>query len=59
MFMGHEAQFISQLFTDLPSSFAGHLEIDAQDYIYVEVLRMERNPAGFQLTSTPADSYSP
>ena len=60
MFMGHEAQFISQLFTDLPSSFTGHLEIDAlEDYLYVEVLRMERNPAGFQLTSTPADSYSP
>ena len=59
MFMGHEAQFISQLFTDLPSSFTGHLEINAQDYIYVEVLRMERNPAGFQLTSTPADSFSP
>jgi len=60
MFMGHEAQFISQLFTDLPSSFTGHLEIEAlEDYLYVEVLRMERTPTGFQLTSTPADSYSP
>jgi hypothetical protein len=59
MFMGHEAQFISQLFTDLPSSFVGHLEIDSQDYIYLEVLRMEMNPSGFQLTSTPADNYSP
>jgi hypothetical protein len=59
MFMEHEAQFISQLFTDLPSSFVGHLEIEAQGYLYVEVLRMERVPGGFQLTSTPADSYAP
>ena len=59
MFIGHEAQFITQLFTDLPSSFAGHLEIDAHDYLYVEVLRLEKNPAGFQLTSTPADNYGP
>lgn len=58
-FIGHEAQFITQFFTDLPSSFSGHLEIDAQDYMFVEVLRLERNPGGFQLTSTPADNYIP
>lgn len=59
-FQGHEAKFISQLFADLPSPFTGHLEIEAlEGYIYVEVLRMEWNPTGFQLTSTPADSYTP
>ena len=59
MFFGHEAQFISQLFPNLPSTFTGHLEMESEDYIYVEVLRMETTPAGFQLTSTPADSFPP
>jgi hypothetical protein len=59
-FIGHDAQFISELFPDLPTSFLGHLRIDSQDYIYLEVLRMERTSgSGFQLTSTPADNYVP
>lgn len=56
-FNGHAAQFIDQIFIDLPASFRGYLRIDAQDYIYLTVLRMESTPTGWQFTSTPADDY--
>jgi len=58
-FIGHQAQFLTQLFTDLPSSFVGHLAIESLAYFYVEVLRLESTPTGFQLTSTPADDHVP
>jgi hypothetical protein len=58
-FTGHRAQFISQLFADLTATFVGHLNIKSQDYMYLEVLRMETTDTGFQLTSTPAVDYIP
>lgn len=58
-FIGHQAQFLTQLFTDLPSPFVGHLAIESLEYFYLEVLRLETTPTGFQLTSTPADNHIP
>lgn len=58
-FTGHQAQFVTQIFTDLPAAFVGHLKIESQDYMYLTVLRMEQTSGGFQLTSTPPDDYVP
>ena len=58
-FTGHQAQFVTEVFTDLPSTFVGYLVIESQNDLYLEVLRIEKTPTGFQLTSTPADNYVP
>jgi hypothetical protein len=58
-FNGHEAQFLSEIFPDLPSDFVGQLKVEPLADMYLEVLRVEYTSSGFQLTSTPADSYIP
>lgn len=58
-FTGHKAQFVSQLFPDLPQTFIGHMNVKSQQYFYLEALRMETTDSGFQLTSTPPDDYIP
>jgi hypothetical protein len=57
-FNGHLAQFVSQTFPQLPNSFIGHLAIEAQSAIALEVLRMDQSGNGFLLTSTPASTIS-
>jgi hypothetical protein len=58
-FNGHQAQFFTQIFTDLPAFFLGHLLLESEEYMHLEVLRLEQTAGGFQLTSTPADDYVP
>jgi hypothetical protein len=58
-FSGHEAQFVSQVFPSLPKPFRGQIYLEALEYFTLEVLRLEETVGGFQLTSTPPDSYVP
>jgi D-alanyl-D-alanine carboxypeptidase len=51
---GYQAQFFDQVFTELPENFLGYLSIQSAIDIYMTVLRLEKTPTGFQLTSTPA-----
>jgi hypothetical protein len=55
VFNGHQAQLVDQIFTDLPESFLGYLSIQSDKYIYLEVLRVEQTPTGFQFTWVPPD----
>ena len=48
------AQFFDELFTDVPTDFRGSLVAESADEFYLVVLRLERTPDGFQLTSIPA-----
>jgi hypothetical protein len=43
----------------LPAEFIGHVIVEADDWVALEVLRMENTPTGFLLTSTPADDLVP
>ncbi len=52
-FNGHFAQFVSQTFPQIPSDFVGHMVIESQYPIAVEVLRMDSSGDNFLLTSTP------
>jgi len=58
-FAGHLAEFVSQTFANLPAVFIGHMLIESQSLIALEVLRIESSETGFLLTSTPADDYVP
>lgn len=58
-FTGQKAEFISQTFPTMPANFLGHVLVESQSYICLEVLRMETTPTGFLFTSTPADDYVP
>jgi len=58
-FDGHAAKFITQYLPKLPKSFTGMILLESQNYISLEILRLELTADGFQLTSTPPDDYVP
>jgi hypothetical protein len=58
-FDGHKAQFVSQMLPTLPKTFSGQIYLEAAEYFHLEVLRLESTTSGFQLTSSPPDSYIP
>jgi len=53
-YTGHFAEFVSQRFPNLPQPFIGHMVVEAQWMMGLEVLRMEYGQGWFLLTSTPA-----
>jgi hypothetical protein len=56
---GHAAKFITQYLPKLPKPFTGMILLESQNYINLEILRLEMTADGFQLTSTPPDDYVP
>jgi hypothetical protein len=59
-FNGHNAQFINQLFPELNGTeFKGYLKLEAPNYFYLEVLRMDNTENGALFTSTPPDTWTP
>ena len=54
-YSGHEAKFVSELFEGIPDGFLGRARIESEQNIHLEVLRLDRTNAGFQITSTPPD----
>jgi hypothetical protein len=58
-FEGHLAKFFSEVFSDVPSQFLGHVLVRSEYPIYLTVVRLETTPIGFELTSTPPDVYVP
>jgi endoglucanase len=53
-YLGHNAQFFTEVFGPFESDFLGRLEISSDRPIYLTTLRLEYTNGGFQLTSTPA-----
>jgi hypothetical protein len=58
-FNGHSSRFFDQIFDGVPNGFLGMVQLESSNFFYLEVLRLEQTATGFQLTSTPADSYAP
>jgi hypothetical protein len=54
---GQQAIFFSQVFTDLPANFMGFLKVDSMEYMYMTVMRMEKNSTGVQYTCIPPDDW--
>jgi predicted choloylglycine hydrolase len=52
-YTGHEARFFDQVFNSVPFGYLGRIQVDSQELIHFEVLRLDQTEAGFQLTSTP------
>ncbi len=51
-YAGHQASFFDQVFSSVPLGYLGRIQIDSQELIYLEVLRLDQTETGFQLTST-------
>lgn len=49
-FSGHEAQFVTELFDDLPAQFIGSLVLEAGQVFHLTALRLELTDQGIQLT---------
>jgi hypothetical protein len=62
-YSGQTAKFIDNddLFPTLKllENFRGFLKIESQEYIYLDVMRMDVTADGFLFTSTPPDPYTP
>jgi len=54
-YSGHEARFVSELFENMPDGFLGRVQIESEQNIHLEVLRLDQTGSGFQLTATPPD----
>lgn len=52
-YTGHEAKFFDQVFNSVPFGYLGRIQVDSQELIYFEVLRLDQTETGFQLTSIP------
>ena len=51
---GHQAQFVDELFPDLPEDFVGTMMINAEKFIHLTVLRQDTLASGaVQFTNTP------
>ena len=51
---GQMALFVDQLFSGVPQTLLGSVEVEADIAIHLVVLRFETTPQGFQSTSVPA-----
>ena len=53
---GHQAQFVDELFPDLPEGFQGTMMVNSEKFIHLTVLRQDTLSSGaVQFTSTPAN----
>lgn len=53
---GHQAQFVDELFPDLPEDFVGTMMINSEKFIHLTVLRQDTLASGaVQFTNTPPD----
>lgn len=53
---GHQAQFVDELFPDLPEDFQGTIMVNSEKFIHLTVLRQDTLSSGaVQFTSTPAN----
>ena len=53
---GHQAQFVDELFPDLPEEFTGTMMINSEKFIHLAVLRQGTLASGaVQFTNTPPD----
>ena len=53
---GHKAQFVDELFPDLPEEFQGTMMVNSEKFILLTVLRQETLASGaVQFTNTPPD----
>jgi hypothetical protein len=50
---GHRAQFFSEIFSGLQKPFVGSVSIEADEMIYLTVLRLEQSSAAYLITSVP------
>jgi hypothetical protein len=59
-YSGHAALFITEIFPEVAvTSFKGFLELQADNNVFLEVLRLDTTESGFLLTSTPPDFTTP
>lgn len=49
-FSGHQAQFVNELFDNLPESFTGSLVVEAAEVFHLTAIRLELTDGGIQLT---------
>ena len=55
---GYEAQFIDELFPDLPEEFQGAMMVNVEKFIFITVLRQDTLSSGaVQFTITPPDHW--
>ena len=55
---GFTAQFMDELFPDLPDDFQGTMMVNAEKFIHITVLRQDTLASGaVQFTNTPPDRW--
>lgn len=55
---GYKAQFIDELFPDLPEEFQGTMMVNSEKFIHITVLRQDTLSSGaVQFTNTPPDDW--
>ena len=55
---GYKAQFVDEMFPDLPDEFQGTMMVNSEKFIRITILRQDTLPSGaVQFTNTPPDDW--